>query len=113
MKVSVLASGSKGNCTYIESNNTRILIDLGMSSLYVEKKLISLGINPDDISSIFITHTHTDHIAGLKVFIKKHHPKVFMTNDMYNELSNIVSDYEILENRVLLIYTLICVNIKP
>ena len=86
MKVSVLASGSKGNCTYIESNNTRILIDLGMSSLYVEKKLISLGINPDDISSIFITHTHTDHIAGLKVFIKKHHPKVFMTNDMYNEL---------------------------
>ncbi len=102
MKVSVLASGSKGNCTYIESNNTRILIDLGMSSLYVEKKLISLGINPDDISSIFITHTHTDHIAGLKVFIKKHHPKVFMTNDMYNELSNIVSDYEILENRVLL-----------
>ena len=102
MKVSVLASGSKGNCTYIESNNSKILIDLGMSNLYVEKKLISLGVNPDDISCIFITHTHTDHIAGLKVFIKKHHPKVFMTIDMYNELSDLVSDYEILENRVLL-----------
>ena len=68
MKISVLASGSKGNCTYIASNNTKILIDVGMSNLYIEKKLILLGVNPNDINFIFITHTHTDHIAGLKVF---------------------------------------------
>ena len=102
MIVSVLASGSKGNCTYIASNSTKILIDLGMSNLYIEKKLILLGINPDDINSIFITHTHTDHIAGLKVFIKKHHPKVFLTKEMYNELYDILNDYEILESSVLL-----------
>ena len=102
MKISVLASGSKGNCTYIASNSTKILIDVGMTNLYIEKKLILLGINPDNINFIFITHTHTDHIAGLKVFLKKHHPKVFLTQDMYNELSDILSDYEILEDKVIL-----------
>lgn len=102
MKVSVLASGSKGNCTYIETNNTKVLIDLGMSNLYVEKKLISLGVNPDDINCIFITHTHTDHVAGLKVFIKKHHPKIFLTTKMYDELHDILNDYEILEDKIVL-----------
>ena len=102
MKISVLASGSKGNCTYIASNSTKILIDVGMTNLYIEKKLILLGINPDNINFIFITHTHTDHIAGLKVFLKKHHPKVFLTQDMYNELSDILSDYEILEDKIIL-----------
>ena len=42
MKVSVLASGSKGNSTYIETNNTKILVDLGMTTLYVEKKLAKI-----------------------------------------------------------------------
>ena len=102
MKVSVLASGSKGNSTYIETNNTKVLIDAGMSNLYIEKKLILLGVNPDDINFVFITHTHTDHIAGLKVFIKKHHPKVFLTIDMYNELKDIINDYEILESEIIL-----------
>lgn len=102
MKVAVLASGSKGNSTYIETNNTKVLIDAGMSNLYIEKKLILLGVNPDDINFVFITHTHTDHIAGLKVFIKKHHPKVFLTLDMYNELKDILNDYEILESEIIL-----------
>ena len=102
MKISVLASGSKGNCTYVASNSTKILIDVGMSNLYIEKKLILLGVNPDDINFVFITHTHTDHIAGLKVFLKKHHPKVFLTQEMYNELYDILNDYEILESSVLL-----------
>ena len=102
MKVAVLASGSKGNSTYIETNNTKVLIDAGMSNLYIEKKLILLGVNPDDINFVFITHTHTDHVAGLKVFIKKHHPKVFLTLDMYNELKDILNDYEILESEIIL-----------
>ena len=73
-----------------------------MSSLYIEKKLILLGVNPDDINFVFITHTHTDHVAGLKVFIKKHHPKVFLTLDMYNELKDILNEYEILESEIIL-----------
>lgn len=102
MKVSVLASGSKGNCTYVETNNTKTLIDVGMSNLYIEKELISLGVNPDDINSIFITHTHVDHIAGLKVFVKKHNPIVYLTSKMYKELRNDIKDYVIIEDKIVI-----------
>ena len=74
MKISVLASGSKGNSTLIQTEHSNTLIDIGMSNLYIEKQLISLGINPDEIDNVFITHNHIDHVAGLKVFIKKHKP---------------------------------------
>lgn len=102
MKIAVLASGSKGNSTYIETTHTKSLIDVGMSNLYIETKLKDLGINPDEIDNIFITHTHVDHIAGLKVFIKKHKPTVFLTQKMYEELSKTVAfdSYEILEDKV-------------
>ena len=100
MKISVLASGSKGNSTYIEGNNAKILIDLGMTNSYIEDKLNSIGVDPDSINAIFITHTHTDHIAGIKVFIKKHNPVVYLTKEMYLELKDIVKDYVILEDKV-------------
>ena len=88
MKIAVLASGSKGNSTYIEKNNTKSLIDVGMSNLYIENKLKDLNIEPNDIDNIFITHTHVDHIAGLRVFIKKHKPHVFLNNKMYDDYLN-------------------------
>jgi len=102
LKISVLASGSKGNCTYIESDQTKILIDIGMSNLFVEKSLYSLGVDPDTIQGVFITHTHVDHIAGLKVFIKKHHPTVYLTEKMYEELYKVVEDYVIVEDKIIL-----------
>lgn len=87
MKVSVLASGSKGNSTYIETEQAKILVDLGTSSLYVEKQLKSIGVDPSSIDAILLTHTHVDHVSGLKVFTKKYHTKVYMTPPMYEELS--------------------------
>ena len=100
MRISVLASGSKGNCTYVETQNNKVLIDIGMSNLYIEKKLVSLGVRPSDINSVFITHTHVDHIAGLKVFIKKYHPTVFLTGKMYEELKDVIKDYVIIEDQI-------------
>lgn len=104
MKIAVLASGSKGNCTYVETKNTKSLIDIGMSNLYVENNLIDLGINPDSIANIFITHTHVDHVAGLKVFLKKHKPTVFLTIKMYEELSKTISfeNYVIMEGDIVI-----------
>ena len=82
MKVSVLASGSKGNCTYIETLNHKILIDLGMTTRYIEEKLVEIGINPQKIDMVFLTHNHTDHIKGLNVFVKKYNPIVYLTREL-------------------------------
>jgi phosphoribosyl 1,2-cyclic phosphodiesterase len=86
MRVTVLASGSKGNCTYIEDNNTRILIDVGMSSSYIEDKLKEIDVNPKEIDGILITHTHGDHTAGLSSFNRKYHTQIFISPKMENDL---------------------------
>lgn len=99
MKVSVLSSGSKGNCTYVETNNHKILIDIGTSSLYVEKSLKSIGVNPMDIDIILVTHAHIDHVAGIKVFSKKYNPLVYISDKILKEsnikIENISSEEEI------------------
>ena len=102
MKVSVLSSGSKGNCTYIETNNHKILIDIGTSSLYVEKTLESIGVNPCDIDMILITHAHIDHVGGLRVFSKKYKPLVYISDKILKEsnlkIENISSQEEVFIN---------------
>ena len=85
MRVCVLSSGSKGNCTYIETKNHKILVDIGTSSLYVEKSLRSIGVEPSDIDIVLITHAHVDHVGGLKVFSKKYKPLVYISNKIINE----------------------------
>lgn len=85
MKICVLSSGSKGNCTYVETNNHKILIDIGTSSLYVEKSLKKIGVEPSNIDIILITHAHIDHVAGLKVFCKKYNPLVYISSKIQKE----------------------------
>ena len=72
MKISVLSSGSKGNTTYIETDNAKILIDIGNTSKYVKEKLEEFGVKPESLDAILITHTHIDHVKGLKIFEKKY-----------------------------------------
>lgn len=72
MKACVLASSSKGNCTYIGSETTNILIDAGISVKDIEYKLGLLRVNPENISAILITHEHSDHIKSVCNFTKKH-----------------------------------------
>ena len=87
MKICVLASGSKCNASYLETNNKKILIDFGTSLKYTKEKLYELGVDIKDIDYVFITHSHGDHTYGLETFVKKYNAKIFLTEKIYSELS--------------------------
>ena len=97
MKVSVLSSGSKGNTTYIETKNSKILIDAGNTSKYIIEKLNELHVNPKEIDAILITHTHTDHTKGLPVLLKHINPCVYLTKTAHETL-DFIKNYHYIEN---------------
>ena len=72
IKVCVLASGSKGNCTFITDGVTRLLIDAGLSCKRIESLLQSIGESLKNINAILVTHEHTDHIMGLRTIDSKY-----------------------------------------
>jgi len=86
MKIKVLASGSKGNSTYIETNNLKLLIDMGITYQYLANELSEIDIDPKELNYILITHTHNDHIKGLQSLVRKTNIKVLVTEGMIEEL---------------------------
>ncbi len=60
----MLGGGSKGNATYVEAGNTRLLIDAGFSGREIESRLAALGVEAAQLSAILISHEHSDHIRG-------------------------------------------------
>lgn len=77
MRFSVLSSGSKANCTLVESGTTRILIDCGLSARETVRRLCVLGVDPSTISAIIVTHEHRDHIYGIPVMSRRHNLPVY------------------------------------
>ena len=93
MKACVLASGSKGNVTYIETKNHRILLDMGKNNKYITDALKKINVNPKTIDIILISHLHSDHTSALETFVKKYKPLVCMPEEMFLEVDNL-KDYE-------------------
>ena len=85
-KLITLFSGSSGNCHYIRSETTEILIDAGVSARSIENSLQEIGTSLRNISAIFVTHEHSDHVRGLEVISKKFGIPVHMTELSAREL---------------------------
>ena len=77
IKVSILGSGSKGNSTLVQTQDTNLLIDCGFSAKETIRRLELLGINPTQIHGIFLTHEHKDHVLGVENFANKFNIPVF------------------------------------
>ena len=73
MRMVSIASGSSGNCIYIGSDQTHILVDAGISNKRIMAGLNELGLAGGDMAGILITHEHSDHIRGLGVISRKYH----------------------------------------
>jgi phosphoribosyl 1,2-cyclic phosphodiesterase len=67
VQFTILGSGSSGNCAYLETDETRLLIDAGLSAKQIRTRLLSIGRTPENLTGILITHEHSDHIQGLAV----------------------------------------------
>lgn len=100
MIVCTLASGSKGNATYVASSTTKLLLDLGPTCTYIENQLKSIDVDPNEITGIIISHTHSDHINGLKVFVKKYNPTLFLSEKMLKDINKIftVDNYVLIDD---------------
>ena len=104
-KISAMFSGSKGNCTYISSGKDALLVDTGVSAkqilLSIEQRMLDLT----RIRGIFITHSHADHISGLRVLLKKLKVPVYASKETLGSLildgafSADVKYYDIIKKR--------------
>lgn len=71
VQFTILGSGSGGNCAYLETSQTRLLIDAGFSAKQIRERLASIGRTPEMLQGILVTHEHGDHIQGLGVLCSK------------------------------------------
>ena len=83
MHVSVLSSGSSGNSTFIQTTESNILVDAGISCRKIKNSLSDFGKELNELDAIFITHEHTDHIKGLERIHNKFEVPVYIHKNTY------------------------------
>ncbi|WP_251421664.1 MBL fold metallo-hydrolase [Veillonella agrestimuris] len=88
VEVHVLASGSKGNCTIVKKGKSAIIHDAGISCRRIINGLKALHIDIHHVEGIFISHEHSDHIAGLEQFLKKYDVPVYTKHDTWREIQD-------------------------
>lgn len=88
MRLCSIASGSSGNCIYVGSDTTHILVDVGISGKRTREGLERLGVKTEELDGIFITHEHADHISGLGVMARKYGVPIYGTRGTLKAVRN-------------------------
>lgn len=91
MRMCSIASGSSGNCIYVGSDHTHLLVDTGISRKRIEEGLKKLEIKGEEIDGILITHEHSDHIQGLGVLSRKYELPIYATKGTIEGISGSTS----------------------
>jgi phosphoribosyl 1,2-cyclic phosphodiesterase len=90
-----IASGSSGNCTYVGSSRTNLLVDAGISAKRIESGLNEIDVKPDTIQGILVTHEHTDHIMGLRVLARRYRIPIYATYGTIREIRSLKAAQDI------------------
>jgi len=77
VRLTILGSGSSGNCAYVETDEARVLIDAGFSLRQIRQRLASIGRTPENLTGILVTHEHSDHVQSLPALNTKLHIPVY------------------------------------
>lgn len=88
MRFCPLYSGSSGNALFVEYGSTRLLIDAGKNGKTITEALRYIGVEPDTLSAILITHEHSDHISGAGVMSRRYHLPVYATRATWNAMAD-------------------------
>ena len=94
MRMTVLASGSRGNCTLLSSSRASVLVDAGLSCKETLKRMKAAGEDPQQLTAIVISHEHADHVAGLQVLARKLQVPIYMTEATYQSWRRFTKDKE-------------------
>jgi phosphoribosyl 1,2-cyclic phosphodiesterase len=79
VRFAVLGSGSQGNGTLISSGDTHVLVDCGFSLRETERRLARLGVSPDILSAVLVTHEHADHVHGVGLLARRYNVPVYLS----------------------------------
>ena len=83
LEICAIASGSNGNCYYIGNQSNAVLIDAGISYKQIVQRMKDRNLNPIKVKAVFITHEHSDHLSGARVFGNRLHVPIYMTPKTY------------------------------
>jgi phosphoribosyl 1,2-cyclic phosphodiesterase len=92
MEICSLYSGSSGNCIYIGNKRTKVLVDAGLSGKKVQEGLKSIGIEPNEINAIIITHEHDDHIKSAGILSRRFNIPIYANTNTWEAMINSLGD---------------------
>lgn len=92
LKFCSLFSGSSGNCQYIKTENTTILVDAGLSGKKIQQEIVNIGEDPKKVDAIFITHEHIDHIQGAGIMSRRLNVPIYANRKTWEAMGTYIGD---------------------